>query len=211
MLALSGVASASASANTFVFNYTGTGASKNKLSGSIGKVNLESRGGVPGSCESGVVSGEVSGASGSGKLANTLITFSGCKVDGKVCRSTGQAQGVMKSGTLEGELGVVSKGDAGLLLKAKSGAFMACNAGTLVVEFDGGLIGGTTRVNEKLKSLPVRYSQTRGVQGITRFEGGSENALQETLHEGEGWEGAGVEAEITVKTVEGELEIAEVA
>jgi hypothetical protein len=140
-----------------------------------------------------------------------LVKLSGCKLVGKQCTTAGQAEGVMESGELEGELGYLAKGEAGLLLTAKSGSFMGCKAGLSVIEFKGGLIGQVTPVNTKSKAFTVGYRQGLGRQALTKFSGGVENVLQESFSDGEAWEGAGVEAGLTVKPLEGEIEIAEVA
>jgi hypothetical protein len=217
MLAFSAVASASASANTLGFKYTGTGANKAKLSGSSGEVSFEDKAGALWECTSSATSGEVSGASGSAKLAGVFVTFSGCKSLGKTCTTAGQASGVMKSAELEGELGYLSEtelGHAGLLLKAKSGTvFMSCKAGTVTAEFEGGLIGQIGPVNTPVvaggkKWITASYSQARGQQALTRFAGGQEHSLLESLG-GSPFEGTGVQGENSIQPLEGELEIAE--
>jgi hypothetical protein len=212
VLALSGIASASASANTFVFNYTGTGANKAKFTATTGEVKLVGADGSEWGCQSSATTGEVSGASGSSKVAHVVVTLSGCKFGTKVCTTAGQASGVMKSAELEGELGYLSEtkmGEVGLLLKPKLGSFMSCREGTALIEFKGGLIGLVSSVNRMGKSFNVQYSQNRGSQELTKFVGGAENALQVSYNGGSSWNGAGIEAAVTDSPSEGEIEIAE--
>jgi hypothetical protein len=211
MLAFSGIASASASANTLGFKYTGTGPNKAKLSATTGAVTFAAAGGSEWQCKSGVESGEVSGGSGARKVSGTFLTLSGCAIAGKACTTAGQASGVIKSGELEGELGYLSEtkmGDVGLLLKAKSGLFMSCSAGSTAVEFKGGLIGSVTPVNTQGKSFEVQYSGAEGEQSLTKFVGGTENVLQVSSNKGK-YEGVDAAGTAKTEAVEGEVEIAE--
>jgi hypothetical protein len=211
MLAFSAVASASASATTLSFKYTGTGVNKAKFSGRGGETYFEEKSGGLWECRSSTTSGEVNGASGSAKLTGVFVTFSECKVGAKVCTSAGQAAGVMKTSELEGELGQSGEGD--LLLKPKSGGtFMACKA-PQYYEFEGGLIGHISPVDRAVgtkSQFTLSYNQTKGVQELTKFPGGSEDFLQESWA-GTAYESAGVDGNVGIQPLEGEMEIVETA
>jgi hypothetical protein len=207
MLVFSGVASAS----TLSFRYTGTGVNKAKFSGRGGEVSFEGKAGALWGCKSSTTNGEVSGASGSAKLTGVFVTFSECKIGAKVCTSAGQSAGVIKTNELVGELGEPAEG--GLLLKPKSGtAFMACKT-PYGNEFEGGLIGHISPVGVAIgtkSQFIVTYSQTKGVQELRKFTGGSEDFLQE-VYDGGPLEGAGVQGSIGIQPLEGEMEIVETA
>src|SRR5262249_15349032 len=118
-------------------------------------------------------------------VANVTFTFTGCALGTKgACQSPGKASGEISTVALSGTLGVISKGleasknKIGIAYKPASGEQIAefdC-AGTHAV-VDGSVIGEVPH-DTMVAAANLKFTEAKGIQKPTHFEGGSEQVLK---------------------------------
>jgi hypothetical protein len=168
--------------------------------GSVSKTKIE--------CSTGTLSGEVSGSMTTKSVA---VTLKGCKTGSGNCRGAGEPESVLKTSSLEGELGDVTPGVPGLRLfdeaTGRGGELMSftCLGGSIGVKVRGSFIGqlsgasGSTVPEGKFAtSHSLKMVEKAGVQKFSLFVGES---LSEQLEQkaGEGaYEKVGLSAVATL-------------
>ena len=171
------VATASASTPGFIFSGTARGFSSKSGAGKlVTKIGAEVK------CTLDTDSGEINGASGTDKVKNVLVVFSGCTavISGNTlkCNSEGQPAETIKTNQLEGQLGYINEAGkkVGLVLKAEAekGLFATFTCGTGVLETKikvrgagetAGMIGEITPVNTPINPgghFTLNYTQKAG-------------------------------------------------
>ena len=161
---MSAVAVATASATKPEFRFSGAAKGFSSKSGAgvlVQKASATSEeNGSKVECTSDTDNGEIEGASGTDKVTNVLVLFSGCKATvlakEYTCTTSGQLPGVIKTNQLEGQLGYIneSKKEVGLVLKPKPPAELFAefectrNAEKLTIKVRGEIIGKITPVNK---------------------------------------------------------------
>jgi hypothetical protein len=155
---VSAVAVATASATKPEFRFSGT---KTAFSSRSGAGTLYASNGAEIKCTLDTDLGEIEGASGSDRVTNVLVLFTGCtlKVLNETwkCKTAGANVEEIRTNDLEGQLGYISKAakTVGLVLKPKAPntvfATIECTnkAGTVTrkVEVKGEIIGAIIPVN----------------------------------------------------------------
>jgi hypothetical protein len=151
---------------------------------------------------------------------NTTISvsqtdFSGCESGGIKCNTTGAGVGVIKVKELEGELGVIAKGETGVKDKigdvvwpkggtATSGSeFVEFNCGGLTVNVRNSVIAPIPSNAMKLIAT-VKYTASKGVQKPTKFLGGPNMFLESSFAKA-AYEQSGQSA-TTIQTAEEKVE-----
>ncbi len=134
------------------------------LSGASGKALFEEESGAAWLYSSGTIGGEVTGVKSLGK---TTLTF----LEGR--------NGCDKAGTLTwsglvGRIGYISKEahTVGLALESPTQPFALCNfLGIEGKAYGGSIVGKLTPVNKPTKELTLTFTQSKGVQELSKLEG----------------------------------------
>jgi hypothetical protein len=186
------------------FTYSGSGAFT--ISG--GAVDFETSGRVIMACS------DVNGTGQFGKRAATTaeltVTFTGCETLGLQCKSGGLARGNMQTVKLLATLGRIKAGEAGLLIKPKTGtAFLVpvlCGE-EIELAWTGAVIGRLTPVDTQTKTLTATFTQTGGLQVIKKFEGEttSNNLVEKVGTKGPEQMGLSLGQQLTLKEGSGQL------
>jgi hypothetical protein len=188
---MSAMAAGTASAAKPEFLFQG---SKPDFSSKSGAGKLETSSGETVSCTADTDRGEVEGASGSKKVTDVLISFTGCT--SKIltitykCQTAGANPEEIKTTDLEGELGYIKKAapvEVGLLLKPKGTNLFAefeCvhNTEKIIIKVKGSIIGKITPINKLVDpgehaTLTYEKGAKTGEPEITKFEGGAKDEL----------------------------------
>jgi hypothetical protein len=125
--------------------------------------------------------GEVTGPKAVGDLE---VTLTGCKASSEPCQNG--ATGEIKSNTLAGEIGYLSKArhTVGIdLMPQAAGSVVEFHCGIpptpiLRVRVTGSIVGEVTPVNMWSKEMTIHYEQSGGVQHFRALEGLPEDVLQ---------------------------------
>jgi hypothetical protein len=142
---------------------------------------------------------------GNKTIGNSTIKFTGCKLNGtSTCTSSGAAEGEVVSSVLQGELGVISKSSEGPL-KNKIGTDLKPTSGEVIAEFACAgtpvTVSGAVIVEVKRDAMEskvtLKFSDTKGLQKPTRFEGGPEEVLHVKIGEA-----AAVPAGLSLTTIQ---------
>jgi hypothetical protein len=172
------------------------------LEGEVSKTKIE--------CSAGTATGEVTGPT---RTKGNKTTFTGCKTGSFICTSAGEAEGVIKTKTLEGELGDVKAGLPGMRLfdeaSGKGGvlAEFSCAGGAVAVTVKGSVIGqlsGAKGTNAETGHLvathKLTFAEKEGHQKWVKFlgEAGTEQ-LESKTGEGE-YEKAGQSVIVALRT-----------
>jgi hypothetical protein len=196
----SGIAANSASAAKIT--YSGSG----RFTISSGASRKETVGGVGITCNSDLGTGQLGKSPAT--TAELTISFQGCELLGKKCKSSGGAAGLIDTVKLLATFGDVKvKEVGGALLKPASGtAFLIpVTCGETEISSKGSLIGEfTTKLDTQTKTFAVTFSLKtgeKGKQAITKFAGEEKTNVIELTIEGV-TEVAGVESTETL-TLEG--------
>jgi hypothetical protein len=148
-------------------------------------------------------------------ISGSQTDFSECESSGIKCNTEGAGVGVIQVKELEGELGVISKGETGVKDKigtvvwpkggtATSGAeFVEFACGGLVVKVKNSVIAPITSNAMKL-SATVKYTAAKGVQKPTKFLGGPNMFLESKFSAAE-YQQSGQSA-TTIQTAEEKVE-----
>jgi hypothetical protein len=155
---------------------------------------------------------------GNKTITVTQTDFSGCESGGIKCNTAGAGTGIIKVKELEGELGVISKGETGIkdkignVLWPKGGKpetgptaaeFVEFNCGGLTVNVRGSVISPVT-ANSMKSIATVKFTAAKGVQKPTKFLGGInmylESSFAKALYEQSG------QSATTVQTAEEKVE-----
>jgi hypothetical protein len=159
---------ASAAEPPALFTYSGSGA----FTLSNGTLVLETSGKVSIDCTGGNGTGQFGKSQAT--TAELTITLTGCEALGLKCKSAGLANGNMQTVKLLATLGRIKAGEAGILIKPKTGtAFLVpvlCG-GEVEVTWTGSVIGKLTPVDTQTKQLTATFEQKGGLQTIKKFEG----------------------------------------
>ena len=117
-------------------------------------------------------------------VGNVVMTFTGCECCKLKCNTKGAKAGELEFNPLEGEPGIIKKGEtaakskAGLELFAPGGGNWAeFSCSTIFVTIKGAAIVALPANAMKL-SYPLKFTCARGVQKPERFEGGPQAALE---------------------------------
>ena len=152
---------------------------------------------------------------GNKTIEGTQTDFSECESSGIKCNTEGAGVGVIKVSELEGELGVISKGETGIKDKigtvvwpkggtATSGSeFVEFACGGLVVKVKNSVIAPITSNAMKLTAT-VKYTASKGVQKPTKFLGGPNMFLESKFSAAE-YQQSGQSA-TTIQTAEEKVE-----
>jgi hypothetical protein len=138
-----------------------------------------------------------------------ISEFKTCTSIGKKCMSPGEKAGTIKTNSLKGELGYISKSPlkVGVVLSPESGSVLAeFNCEGLTVVTSGSVIGEQKGdINVFSKSSENVFSVTGGgVQTVTKFEGGATHVLESVIN-GSGPFESGQQAEAANKGEELEI------
>jgi hypothetical protein len=119
------------------------------------------------------------------KVSGVVLTFTGCALGTMgACQSPGSASGEITTNTLVGSLGVIATSSEGAA-RNKIGLDYKAASGDQVTEFtcagahadvSGSLIAEVPH-DTMVAAATVKFSQARGVQKPTHFEGGAEAGL----------------------------------
>jgi hypothetical protein len=141
--------------------------------GSFGKNELQIKGSGSTKCETGKISGEITGA----KIVNATIAREGCKAVGFSANTPGDATGVELFAT-SGEVCTLNKAakTTGILVKVPQTVIEVPTA-KQKLEIKGSLIGEVKPLNKSQTTGELVFTQKEGVQGIIKCEGGSEQFL----------------------------------
>jgi hypothetical protein len=152
---------------------------------------------------------------GNTTISGSQTDFSECESSSIKCNTAGAGIGVIKVKELEGELGVISKGETSVKDKigtvvwpkggtATSGAeFVEFACGGLVVKVKNSVIAPITANAMKL-SATVKYTAAKGVQKPTKFLGGPNMFLESKFSAAE-YQQSGQSA-TTIQTAEEKVE-----
>src|SRR6476620_2168160 len=122
-------------------------------------------------------------------VATTQTDFSECESAGIKCNTSGAGVGVIKVKNLEGELGLIAKGETGIkdkignVLWPEGGTptsgteFVEFACGGLVVKVKNSVISPVSSNAMKLTAT-VKFTASKGVQKPTKFLGGPNNFLE---------------------------------
>jgi hypothetical protein len=150
------------------------------------------------------------------KVATTQTDFSECESAGIKCNTEGAGTGVIKVKNLEGELGLISKGETGIkdkignVLWPEGGSptsgteFVEFACGGLVVKVKNSVISPVSSDAMKLTAT-VKFTASKGVQKPTKFLGGANNFLESKFSAAE-YQQSGQSA-TTIQTNEEKVEI----
>jgi hypothetical protein len=186
------------------FTYTGSGA----FTITSGAFNFETSGKV----EMGCTASNGTGQFGKSRAttAELTVTLTGCETLGLKCKSAGLANGNLQTVKLLATLGQIKAGEAGILLKPKTGtAFFVpvlCG-GEIELTWTGSVIGELTPIDTQTKTLAATFRQTGGLQTIKKFEGEttSNNLIQKFGPGGSEQLGLELEQQLTLKNGSGQL------
>jgi hypothetical protein len=152
---------------------------------------------------------------GNKTITVTQTDFSGCESGGIKCNTSGAGEGVIKVKELEGELGLISKGETsvkdkiGNVLWPKGGTptsgaeFVEFNCAGLTVKVKNSVISPIPSNAMKLVAT-VKFAASKGVQKPTKFLGGP-NMFLESKFAAAAYEQSGQSA-TTVQTGEEKVE-----
>ena len=148
--------------------------------GSLGKNELQVKGGGITKCEAGKVSGEITGP----KAVTATVTREGCKALGFNANTPGDATGVELFATT-GELCTLNKvaKSVGLLIKLPTTTIEVPTA-KQKIQITGSLIGEVNPVNKSQTTGELVFTQKEGVPGLEKCEGQPAAIL--LVKEGEG-------------------------
>jgi hypothetical protein len=142
------------------------------------------------SCKEESVEGEITGTTTVAKVIETLNGCQGKLIGVGACANTGTE--TIKTAPLKGVLGFVSESSkqVGLELEGEKAGpkeplwaeFTCATAiGALPVVVEGHVFSAIEAEHKKLNEhVTLTYGQTKGIQSVTHFEGGSEQQLQAT-------------------------------
>jgi hypothetical protein len=156
--------------------------------------------GGAGTSESGSFTGEIKA---SGEIAHVTITFAGNE-NGYPCSNnlkSGEGWELVTS-ELTGSLGYTNKASklVGALFEPVAQPFATCKYKTIKGDLDGSLLGSITPVNTASTSFTITYSQSKGVQSLTHFEGSEVLHHLEGIDLGDAEEGVGLSGTFTLTT-----------
>jgi len=191
MIAVPAVVSASASAALPEFS----GPFPKPFKVKSGAFIVETVNRVKASCKAGTNAGEMTGP----QTGRATLKLTGCEVSGFKCSSAGAAPGEIVSNLLSATLGYINKAkkEVGISLESATGGTVAeFTCGSVRVTETGSVIGKVTPINKKVKAgkpFTLKFTQTRGKQKPTKFEGGPTDVLMASVNGGKPEE-AGVSA-----------------
>ena len=174
---------------------------------------LESKSGTKVTCTGLSVTGEYTGLK---TVSTTKTDFTGCESSSLKCNTLSDGTGIVKVKELEGELGIILKGDPrvtdkiGNVLWPKGGTptsgaeFVEFACAGLVVKVKNSVISPVTSNAMKLTAT-VKFTAVKGVQKPTKFEGGANMFLEGKFAAGP-YEQSGQSA-TTIQTNEEKIEI----
>jgi hypothetical protein len=153
-------------------------------------------------CESSSMSGEIINEK---EVAKIVIKFTHICATVNFCRQSGH-EGYWETKELKGRIAYVNKAakEIGLLLEPVAQPFAKCNlSGGLGFEtFQGSIIGHIYQ--ETPAHFGLAYAQSRGKQGLTKFEGEEAVHQLEGVHAGGAAEKVGEEGGYKITTAAGE-------
>jgi hypothetical protein len=197
--AITAVATATASAALPEFSKTGATVTGE----AVGGTTFETKGGTKVAC--------TGGSTSTGKIASEKtitgmkIAFTGCKSSGFACTTEKAKEGELITNAVVGKLGYINsaKKEVGLLIapEKEGGNFFTFNCvGSLIkVVFTGSVICPITPINTLTKEKKWVCKQTKGVQSVTKFEGGPEDFHKIAINGGAA-EQAALEGTFIIKT-----------
>lgn len=206
------VAASSAVAAPVFYTKTAIGSTGGNVqfTGTVGAAFLEPKSGSKITCKAGTAAGEVNGAT---TTINNNTTFTGCEASGFPCKSSGEAEGTIKTLNLAGSLGGLTTTTPGIRLfnqaEGKGGklAEFTCAGGAISVLVKGSVIGslsgaaGVTVAEGKFAtSNKLSFAEAKGIQKYTKFiegEVGTEQLQSNT--NGAGYEPSGQSVIATLK------------
>lgn len=179
--AVSALAASTASAAKIT--YSGSG----KFTVTSGAGKLETVGGTQITCKGDFGTGQLGKSTAT--TAELTVSFTGCELLGKKCKSTGAAAGLIDTHKLLATLGEIETGKkGGALLKPAAGAGQPFLVPVLCAETEfsvkGSVIGEfTTALDKQTSVLNIKFAlgETKGTQAVTKFVGGAENVLESTI------------------------------
>jgi hypothetical protein len=140
------------------------------------------------------------------EVTGVEVKFTGCKLFGvEPCSSKGAAKEEIDTTDLVGEIGYISAASksVGLALKPKAkkgaGPLATFTCGPFEIEVTGSVIGTVTPVDTATTHFALTYTQVKGIQAPTKFEGEPEDVLFSSL-DGVTPEHAGEEIAAEVET-----------
>jgi len=153
---------------------------------------LETKAGTKVTCKSLVAKAQFTGNK---TISVSQTDFSGCESGGIKCNTAGAGVGTIKVKELEGELGVITKGETGIKDKignvlwpkggkpetgATAAEFVEFNCGGLTVNVRGSVISPIPSNAMKLIAT-VKFTASKGVQKPTKFLGGINMYLESSF------------------------------
>jgi len=150
---------------------------------------LETKAGTKVTCKALVAAGKYTGLK---TVEVNSLVFTGCESGGIKCNTTGKGTGEISVKELEGELGIITKGETtvkdkiGNVLWPKGGTptsgaeFVEFNCGGLTVNVKNSVISPVTSNAMKLIAT-VKYTAAKGVQKPTKFLGGPNMFLESSF------------------------------
>jgi hypothetical protein len=150
---------------------------------------LETKAGTKVTCKALLAAGKYTGLKT--VQVNSLV-FTGCESGGIKCNTAGKGTGEITVKELEGELGIITKGETtvkdkiGNVLWPKGGTptsgaeFVEFNCGGLTVNVKNSVISPVT-ANAMKSIATVKYTAAKGVQKPTKFTGGPNMFLESSF------------------------------
>jgi hypothetical protein len=196
MIAVPAVVSASASAALPEFS----GPFPKPFKVTSGALLAETVNKVQARCKAGTNSGEITGP----QTGGATLKLTGCEVFGLKCSSAGAAPGEIVSNLLSATLGYINKAkkEVGISLESATGGAVAeFSCGSVHIRETGSVIGKLTPVNKEVaagKPFSLKFTQKKGKQKPTKFEGGPVDVLMASVNGGTPEEaGLAVKGELT--------------
>jgi hypothetical protein len=176
-------------------------------------VTLETVSGSVVECEELHASGEYSGTKA---ISNLNTTFTGCNTfDNISCESAGASTGEIKTGTLDGSLGIIKKesvpvnNTVGIDLYAASGNIAEFECGPIIFGYEKVIVTGSVihevKANKMVLEENEKFLQKKGYQKPENFDGEAQDVL-ESSGGGAPYEQAG-EGLLTELTNEEKIEV----
>lgn len=188
-----------------LITYSGTGA----FTISSGPGELETSSKVKIVCKADNGTGQFGGKGGTTRsttIAELTVTFTGCETSALKCTTPGLTAGNIQTVPLVATFGRIKAGEAGLLLRPKTGtAFLGsvvCG-GVVPLSVTGSVIGVITPVDEQTSEFKLTFTQSSaGLQTVKKFENSAviNNLIATTTG---GPEEAGLVSTETIKLKEG--------
>ena len=148
------------------------------FSAALAGTTLETVGKAKVKCAAGSSTGEFTGA----RSQTTSLILTGCELASPkaTCQTESAAAGEVRTSTLEGQLGFISKGSkpsVGIDLKPSGSSIATFACGATKVTVNGSVIAPVTALDKMGTAFKVKLKASKGVQAPEQIEGGVKDTL----------------------------------